>query len=203
MMRIRNYAVLLSTVLIMMVMAGCRSKKIAEASQPEQWTTFSAPLKVKLESPKKVNISGRCTMERGKSILLSVRMLGMEIGNAYVTPDSVYVLDKIHKYLLAESLDEVLNGNYVEFTALQELLTGNGDAAPWIADAIDYKAVTDEQTGSLTVSAAVDLSSFVAGSLVWDMKSAKLNDPDLTPWKRPEGYTRVKASAVANMLKQL
>lgn len=202
-MQVRNYAVLFATILIMMLMAGCKSKKITETSQPEQWTTFSAPLKVKLDSPKRVNVSGRCTLVRGKSILFSVRMLGMEVGNAYVTPDSVYVIDKFHKYILAESLDDVLNGNYIEFTALQELIMGNADAAPWIADAIDYRAVADEQTESLTVSAAVDLGSFVAGSLVWDMKSAKRDEPDMVPWKRPEGYTRVKASAVVNMLKQL
>lgn len=203
MLRIKHHAILLLSVLLLLAMAGCRSKKAVETVQPEQWTTFSAPLKVKLESPKKLSISGRCTMERGKSILLSVRMLGMEIGNAYVTPDSVYVLDKVHKYILAESLDAVLNGNYIEFTALQELLMGNGDAAPWIADAIDYRAVTDEQSGTLTVSAAVDLGSFVSGSLVWDIKSARRNETDIQKWKQPVGYTRIPSSSVAKMLKQL
>lgn len=203
MIRLRNYAVLLSAVLIMLMTAGCRSKKVTETQQSQQWTIFSAPLKLKLDSPKRVSISGRCSMERGKSILLSVRMLGMEVGNAYVTPDSVYVTDKIHKYMLSESLDEVLNGNYVEFTALQELLMGDASAAPWIADAIDYKAVPDDQAGTLTVSAAVDLRTFVSGSIVWDMKSAKRDEAGIARWKRPEGYTRVKASAVAYMLKQL
>lgn len=192
----------MSLMLITVFMTGCRSKKNAGAAESQHWTTFTAPVKLKLESPKRMSISGRCSMVYGESISLSVRMLGMEVANIYVTPDSVFAATtKFQKYYMKESLSDLLDNNYVPFDGLQDMLVGDPAKVAWIADAIDYKAVNDEAAGTFTVSAAVDLRAYISGQLIWDMSGARWNEPVNNTWREPRDSKLVKSSDVWKLIK--
>lgn len=94
------------------------------ASGYSEWGDVTVPVKVELTSPKRLSVSGRAVMERGKSVYISLRVFGMEIGNLYVTGDSVYAVDKIHKYIVAESISRFLGGLPLTINDMQDLLLG-------------------------------------------------------------------------------
>lgn len=94
------------------------------ASSYTEWEDVTVPVKVELTSPKRLSVSGRAVMERGKSIFISLRVFGMEIGNLYVAGDSVYAVDKIHKYIVAEKISHFLGGFPLTISDMQDLLLG-------------------------------------------------------------------------------
>lgn len=89
-----------------------------------KWERLRIPLTVNLSSPKSVSISGTAIMERGKSIMISLKFWGMEIGNLYITNDSVSVIDKVHKCYASEAVGEMLAGFDVNVSNVQDLLLG-------------------------------------------------------------------------------
>lgn len=123
--------------------AACSSKKQAAAGRPHtgiqakrtpeaaelagtyrEWTSFYAPMSFKLSKPANFGFSGRATMEYGKYIHLSLRMLGLEVGVVYVDNDSAYVLDKYHKVALAAPLSDVTSRTSITLADLQGMLMG-------------------------------------------------------------------------------
>lgn len=88
------------------------------------WTDVNAPIKLRLQQPKEMSISGRLYMTRGQNVMLSLRFLGMEVMNLYVNSDSIYATDKIHKYYLAEDLKSLVAGFPMTINDVQDLLLG-------------------------------------------------------------------------------
>lgn len=125
------------------------------ASSYSEWEDVTVPVKLDLSSPKRLSVSGRAVMERGKSIFISLRVFGMEIGNVYVTGDSVYAVDKIHKYIVAENITRFLGGFPLTINDMQDLLLGqaflleNGRLSK-----SDYKkiALAQESVGEWTIT---------------------------------------------------
>lgn len=89
-----------------------------------EWSTLSVPVKIELSKPKHFSISGRAYMERNKSVLISLRFLGMEVGTIYVDNDSLFITEKIHKYYVAEGVKSLLGGYPLTVADLQSLLIG-------------------------------------------------------------------------------
>ena len=89
------------------------------------WTTLSVPVSVALRSPKTLKASGTLTMTRGKDIGISVRVLGIEVASLYLSGDSVWALDKWHKYYVAESISELLGGFPATVENVQDMLIGH------------------------------------------------------------------------------
>ncbi len=88
------------------------------------WTSFYAPFSMKLEKPAKFSISGRATMEYGKNIHMSLRILGMEVGVVYIDSDSAYVADKFHRYLVAVPFSAISGRTGLTVADLQSLMLG-------------------------------------------------------------------------------
>ncbi len=130
------------TIFVSLAVVACQSSKETPSSQQDvknmslherfdaltssytEWTDLNIPVKLELTSPKRFSISGRAIMERGKSILISLRFLGMEVGNLYIAGDSVYAVEKINKYYVAESLERALGGFPVTINDIQDMLLG-------------------------------------------------------------------------------
>lgn len=129
--------------LVLLTIAGCRSSKQSATLSPEsdgerslsehfnaltssyaEWEDVNVPVKLELEEPKQYSISGRATMVRGKSILISLRVLGLEVANLYITNDSVYATEKIHKYYLAEDINSLRGKFPVSINDVQDILLG-------------------------------------------------------------------------------
>lgn len=92
-------------------------------STPE-WESAAVPVTLSLEAPARMSLSGRAYMVRDKSIFISLRKLGFEVAQLYVTNDSIFAVDKFNRRYLAESLESVLKKCPVNIHDIQNLLTG-------------------------------------------------------------------------------
>ncbi len=88
------------------------------------WEDLVVPVKVELSGAIKYTLSGRASMRRGESILLSFRMLGLEVANLYLTQDSLFFSEKMHKYLFADSLESFVGPTPLSISDIQDLLLG-------------------------------------------------------------------------------
>lgn len=89
-----------------------------------EWSDFSAPIKLELKAPARLSASGRAYMKRGEWIYISVRMLGFELATVWVDRDSVHAVEKVNKRFVSESLSKVFGSGKVTLTDVQDLLTG-------------------------------------------------------------------------------
>lgn len=87
-----------------------------------QWKSVYLPVKIKVAS--EMSLSGRATLIRGEKLHISFRMLGMEVGSVYADKDSVFIADKYHKWLLAESMSALTDRYGVTLANLQDVLLG-------------------------------------------------------------------------------
>lgn len=172
--------------LILTTLASCSShKKAGEATVPakrpgvaamrnpeistvadtyRQWSTFYAPFNLRLARPVSFNISGRATMVRDKGIQLSLRMLGMEVAVAYITPDSAMVVDKFHRYVVAVPFTAITARTNLTVGDVQNILLGQAF----------YPGSGTIQTGTADTQFSV---------------SREGNDMILTPRRTPAGAT--------------
>lgn len=88
----------------------------------KDWNELNVPLSVEFSAPMKLSASGRAYMKKGEWIYVSMRFLGIEMVNLYVTRDSVFATDKINKVYVTESLRELFQGFTID--NVQELLLG-------------------------------------------------------------------------------
>ena len=88
------------------------------------WTALTIPVKLSLTSPASASMSGRATMLRDKSIYISLRVLGMEVAYLYADTDSIYAVDKFHKYYLCENISALQERYGITLGNIQDLLLG-------------------------------------------------------------------------------
>ncbi len=134
----------------------------------KDWTDVQMPVKLALSSPKSFSFSGRMSMVKGKDILLSFRVLGMEVANVYVDADSIYAVDKYHKYFCSESLANVFKK--ASITDVQNLLMGRavifGEGI--LTSKMYSKVNVQAEESSWRVSPKTQLSNFDYSYLVDD-----------------------------------
>lgn len=124
------------------VAAGCRSARgaaevsvdyarmtlderfAALARESGLWDRVSVPVKVELLAPSSMSLSGKAYMKRGESVYVSLRFLGMEVANIYVTADSVFAADRVNKRYLAEDISGVFSGADFTVADIQDMMTG-------------------------------------------------------------------------------
>jgi hypothetical protein len=94
-----------------------------------EYNTFSGKAKVRLESPKdKQDFTATIRMEKDKKIWISIVALGVfEAARVLITPDSIFVVDRLHKDVMIRSFKDAgkLLPVAVEFSTLQGLLIGD------------------------------------------------------------------------------
>lgn len=88
------------------------------------WQRVKVDVNVALTAPSNLSVSGRLTMERGKSIGLSMRMLGMEVAALYVTTDSITLVDRWHRRYLKEDYKRFLAGLPMDIDNVQDIFMG-------------------------------------------------------------------------------
>ena len=108
--------------IVLLILAGCKGGKelISErpvsqevrnnfeslmASYPD-WNTFSANLSFGASGS--LSASTQLRMVRGEVLQISVRIiLGIEVARLYMTPDSLFLVNKMQKQYVAASLQEI------------------------------------------------------------------------------------------------
>lgn len=89
-----------------------------------RWQTVKMPVTIRLREPKSLTISGTATMERDKSLTISLRFFGMEVGSLSVASDSITVIDRINKAYFKDDVTALLDGFPATVGNLQDLLLG-------------------------------------------------------------------------------
>lgn len=119
-----------------------------------EWKNLYIPVKLKLNSPQKMSVSARVTMQRDESILFSLRVLGMEVGNVFITTDSIFAVDKIHNYFLAESLKSVFKNYDLTIADIQNILLGQAfmEGHGSLDKGMRKKVVLDENVEQWTIT---------------------------------------------------
>lgn len=90
----------------------------------ETWQDVKMPITLNISSPVNFSASGTLTMQRDKNIHLSLKMLGFEVAVFYITPDTVYALDKYHQYIVKEPVRNLIKGFSASVGNLQSLILG-------------------------------------------------------------------------------
>ncbi|MDO4511032.1 MAG: DUF4292 domain-containing protein [Bacteroidales bacterium] len=89
------------------------------------WTTLKAGGSVSIGAGKSLSSSMQMRMERGKSIYISVRPMGiMEVGRLIITGDTLIVIDKLHKRYLKEDARLLTAGIPINVSTLQDIFLG-------------------------------------------------------------------------------
>lgn len=142
---------------LMLAAAGCRSGKQTLKPQEaltENWTRLQAPLSLRLEKPQRFSVSTTATMVRDTSIVVSMRMFGMEVGIISVTADTLLILDKYHKMAIVEPTADLFASTGTTLSDLQDLLTGNSDTARKLGGRLQAtETVADDGTITLQLAA--------------------------------------------------
>lgn len=140
-----RYARILACLAVLAILAGCKSGKelpprqsvpqevvnnfeLLTASYPE-WTTFSSKGSATFSfgSGSSLSASTQVRMIRGKALQVSVRvLLGIEVARVYMTADSLFIMDKMQKRYLSESLQSIGNrlSNPISLQTIQDALLG-------------------------------------------------------------------------------
>ena len=139
--KLKLHIILLSALL---VLASCGSHRknvapteamltealIQQVEQNEtQWNWFTAKLNIQPESGLISNLGGQIRMQRDSVIWVSVTaLLGMEAVRIMLTPDSLFVINKLENSYVKEPLDmlKMRFGTDIRFSDIQNTLLGNG-----------------------------------------------------------------------------
>lgn len=189
--------------------------KTVDKSESTQWVNVQMPVKLSLEQPRNFGVSGRATMVRGQLVYLSLRFFGMELATVRVTPDSVVVADRIHKYLFAESTAKVTAKTGYDINDIQDIILGmdksldnplqieNGSGNK--VATVEFSQYVDTPVGkmaALITAEGVIKEVNVKGSLEWTPKRAQWNDASLVPpaANNYKGYQRFGMAEVTELL---
>lgn len=223
-MKLHSLARLMLPVVILTLMSAtsCRSRQSADtnvsASQIElsvarQWHDLRIPVSIAIESPVILSVSGRATMVRDSLVDISMRVFGFEVASARVTPDSVFLVDKYHKYYFAEPLSQFLGGRDLSLGDIQNMLLGRGMKSPLVFENNHGKGPVTISFGDYVntsggpVASSVDVSAplrqmDIRAALEWDTGDARWNTYPKIKYSGPgNNYRRITASNVRDMLR--
>lgn len=157
-------------------LASCKSSKqtVQQIEQQEStWSSVSVPVKVQLLSPQKISLSGTATMVRGEYILVSLRFLGFEVGQACITPENAdMVLRQPSRLWLHEPVGERLERAGVSFNDLQQTLLGDRRLLSRMPKGIDIDVAGTEETPVVTAKATVG-GKPAEVRLTWELSRAR------------------------------
>lgn len=100
-----------------------RLDAIGLAAKAADWQRVNVPVSVKVDGLP-LSLSGNLVMERGKSVYVSLRVLGMEAAFASLTTDSILVVDKYHGRYVAAPLSAITSKIPLSISDIQQVLTG-------------------------------------------------------------------------------
>lgn len=187
----------------------------AAAEDAATWSDVQMPVRVELSKPVSFSLSGRATMLRDSMIHISMRVFGMEVAVVNVTNDSVYLVDKFHKYYFAEPLKTVLGSHMMSVGAMQDIMLGTqlgeantltfdnpGAKEPVTVTFSDFSTTpAGNAAGQVRIQAPVT-GKQVDAVFVWSLDKAKWDSGQTVNFKRPSPsqYKRITMKSVLQML---
>lgn len=219
---------IIAVVALTILSASCSTPRVAasdsvtaqtsqniDKSRSATWQNVQIPVRVSLEKPMSFTMSGRATMFRDSLINISMRVLGMEVAVINLNTDSLYIVDKFHKYYFAEPLVSVLGSHKMSVADIQDIIMGTniGEGSeitfnnPGSTEPVhvQYSDFTSTPAGNMSqdiVITAPVTGKDVEASLQWTASKAKWDSDASVRFKTPDAssYTRI---TIANVLKML
>lgn len=188
----------------------------AKSASKAEWQDLRMPVRVALSEPMSFSMSGNATMLRDSIINISMRVIGMEVAVIQLNTDSMYIVDKFHKYYFAEPLSAVLGSHIMPVADIQDIILGTqmGEAAditftnPGSPEPVRVKYSDFVTTIAGNIASDINITAPVTGksvdaSLQWNVSKAKFNTGATVRFKTPEpdSYRRISMANVLQMLK--
>lgn len=110
-----------------MIAVGCRTHRnavVVNAPVEASWERIQVPVQLKLSSPQKLSVSGTLNMVRDSSIVISARLLGMEVAVIDVEGETMTILDKYNRQAYRVDYKKVMGGFDLTVGQLQDIITG-------------------------------------------------------------------------------
>ncbi|MEZ4985575.1 MAG: DUF4292 domain-containing protein [Saprospiraceae bacterium] len=106
--------------------AAAHLQQIARHQLQADWLNSTAKLSYD-DGSFSIGATATIKMQKDKSIWMSVRKLGFEVGRAFITPDSVFVLDRMNNAYAAEPLSYIAETYNLpaDLGMMQQILLGN------------------------------------------------------------------------------
>ena len=194
---------LLTALTALFILPSCRSKQEASGApalrteEAAKWKSVSVPVRLELLEPQKATLAGRLTMVRGEYALISLRMLGFEVAQIYVSPtEADVVVKQLQKIWIQEPLGSRLAELNVPFATLQEALLGQKEAFAKIPPGLDLTLGGTEQSPVLTLRVKSGKQAMV-GRMTLSLQEAQWDLP------RPASFTAPGAEYKKTSLKDL
>lgn len=138
------------------------------------WETVSMGVKVRVESPFSFSISGKAYMDNGRDVHVSLRVLGFEVGVMRINNDSAFVVDKLHKVAVSESMEKFREYTGLDLIQLQDILLGR-----WI----DPARPDGLSTRGIKYGFSIDESVDQLASIIVELSSGKKIDCRYAGWE--------------------
>lgn len=174
-MRTRYITLSLLAIALVLALPACRAKKgvasspraqavpasTADVFDPMQafgelsatyadWTDVTMPVKLQLTSPSRFSISGQAKIVNGKAMLISLRMLGLEVASVYADADSIVALSKFKGIYFSEPVSRLTARYGFSLADIQALLLGRpftpGKGTIRPSDTSDYRVEAMAET---------------------------------------------------------
>ena len=192
-----------TAILLCVAMGACRSSRHATGTATlSHWHTVEVPVKVVIDHPANMSLSGRATLVRDSSVYVSMRMLGMEVAFATADNDSVTLCDKYHKIYVSEALAALLPQKYASIGQLQRIMLGctlpeelTGHIS--VSDPVNTPLGQAHQTINVDASAG---KSEIKATLIYQFDKAVWDGQARKSPSVPRGAQRIDA---AKLLKSL
>lgn len=203
----KKYLLILLVALMGLTFPSCRSKKEAAGSETiaqeeVKWKNVAVPVKLELLEPQRLTLSGRATMVRGEYVYISLRMLGFEVAQIYLTPQEADVVVKqLQKMWIQEPIGDKLGRIGTPFTVIQEAMLGEPDAISSLPEKLDLTVGGTRETPVLTLRITKDKQTLL-GRMTLSLSDARWDEPVpagfVTPGKE---YTRLGIKELQKIFK--
>lgn len=213
---------LMIAALLLATLASCSSSRKAASTVPTsqlqqdvestaipaEWHTLQMPVKVNLEKPMGIGMSGRATMVADSLINVSLRVFGFEVAVVHATADSIWLVDKHNKMYVAQPLRSITGGRY-DIGQLQHLILGQanqGQPLAFSSPHADVSLVFNDKTETLigNIFQEINVKALLKGmdisaSINWQGRQMKVNE-SVSPRFTPPGnnYRKIEASDLKN-----
>ena len=203
----KKHLLILLVALMGLTFPSCHSKKEVAgsetiANEDARWKNVSVPVKLELLEPQRLTLSGKATMVRGEYVYISMRMLGFEVGQLYLTPQEAdIVIKQLNKMWIQEPAGNALTRLDVPFTVLQEAMLGNPDAISRLPENVDLTVGGTKETPVLTMRINKGTQT-VMGRMTLSLADARWDESSpagfVTPGKE---YTRLGIKDIQKIFK--
>lgn len=141
-----NIAILLLSIALLASACSAR-KKVVQPTSPQsfEWLTAKLDIQAGGNGLSFDDLSGQLRMRKDSLVWVSVTAMGIELARMKVSTDSVWVINRIDKTYLAESVDTISNqlGMSLSLPLVQAQLLGNNEGlAPAEGQTVQLKNFT-------------------------------------------------------------